>query len=82
MSKLTIVIDNIPEGEFDDMWDTAVRKARSAAGVPVAKTDMVMIDYSVITQNYPSVADKIVPPMMSGIFTCHLMCEADKILNK
>lgn len=82
MSKLTIVIDNIPEEDYEDMWKKSIKNAKAQAGTPITKTDTITIDYTLINENYPKIADMVVPPMLSGIFTCHLMCEADKILNK
>lgn len=73
---VTITIDNVPESLLNDFWRNAIREAKKDPGVPIERTENIVIDFNAMEDSPESIAG-----LFSSAATCHLIQTADKIFN-
>lgn len=75
---LTITIDNIPEGMFDDVWDYSVKEARKMfGGFVLPKTTNIKADFmSIIAADEETASE-----LLGSAIASHLITAVHEKLN-
>lgn len=76
--KLTIVVENIDEQVYNDIWNYAKSTAKQGMGVEIEEVDEVTLEFQTCMKSDSNIMGSVI----SGAITCHLMMTADKIFNE
>jgi len=82
MSKdISITLTNIPDSVLNQAWVDCKTDAMEMVGVaPITETRDIKIDFEKLADNY-SFCHEHLAQIIASSLTCHVIMEADKILN-
>jgi hypothetical protein len=75
---MSIAITNLPKEMNDDFWGAAIEEAVKECGVPIERTNNMVVDAQFLMENYPEEFSEL----MAAVASCNVVTTANKFFSK